>query len=165
MITIRKAELSDIPFIRKVAGETWYVTYAGIMSQEQSDYMFEMMYSADSLTQQISGGHTFFLAFEDENMLGYVSVERESENLFHLHKIYVNPSAHGKGIGRLLIEKAFEFAKTEASGNPCSIELNVNRDNKARYFYEKMGMAIDRQRDFPIGNGFFMYDYIMKKEL
>lgn len=165
MITIRKAELPDIPLIWEVAQKTWYVTYADILTQEQADYMFEMMYSVDSLTRQMQSGHTFFLVFERELVLGYVSVERESKDLFHLQKIYVDPAAQGKGIGRLLLEKAFEFAKSEAGENPCTIELNVNRNNKARFFYEKMGMTIDRQRDFAIGNGFYMCDYIMKKRL
>ena len=44
---------------------------------------------------------------------------------------------------------------------PCVMELNVNRNNKALRFYERMGMHKDREGDFPIGNGFYMNDYIM----
>ena len=32
-------------------------------------------------------------------------------------------------------------------------------------FYEHMGMHKDRTGDFPIGNGFYMNDYIMAKEI
>ena len=44
---------------------------------------------------------------------------------------------------------------------PCLMELNVNRNNKALHFYEKMGMRKLREGDFPIGNGYYMNDYIM----
>jgi ribosomal protein S18 acetylase RimI-like enzyme len=164
MFEIRVAGLEDIPSIREVAEKTWYVTYQSIMTKAQSDYMFDMMYSVDSLTAQISSGQVFFLAFEDVALCGYVSVEHEAEDLFHIHKIYVDPAMQGRGLGRRLIEQAFDFAKNKATGH-CVVELNVNRDNKARFFYEKMGLVIDRQRDFPIGNGYYMYDYVMKRNL
>ena len=45
------------------------------------------------------------------------------------------------------------------------MELNVNRNNKALKFYEHMGMRIVRERDFPIGNGYYMNDYIMELEI
>ena len=41
------------------------------------------------------------------------------------------------------------------------MELNVNRNNKALQFYEHMGMRKLREGDFPIGNGYYMNDYIM----
>lgn len=45
------------------------------------------------------------------------------------------------------------------------LELNVNRNNKALHFYEHMGMKKLREGDFPIGNGYYMNDYIMGKEI
>jgi len=45
------------------------------------------------------------------------------------------------------------------------MELNVNRNNKALHFYEHKGMKKLREGDFPIGNGYYMNDYIMGLEL
>lgn len=45
------------------------------------------------------------------------------------------------------------------------MELNVNRSNRARGFYERMGMKKLREGDFPIGEGYFMNDYIMGIDL
>ena len=45
------------------------------------------------------------------------------------------------------------------------IELNVNRNNPALGFYEHIGMRKDREGDFPIGNGYYMNDYIMALDL
>ncbi|HYH55710.1 MAG TPA: GNAT family N-acetyltransferase, partial [Anseongella sp.] len=67
----------------------------------------------------------------------------------------------GKGTGRLLMN-AVETKVRELGGR--ILELNVNRFNKARSFYEKLGFAVRRAADIPIGP-FFMNDYIMQKEL
>ena len=41
------------------------------------------------------------------------------------------------------------------------MELNVNRNNRALHFYERMGLRKLREGDFPIGDGYYMNDYIM----
>ena len=45
------------------------------------------------------------------------------------------------------------------------MELNVNRNNKALQFYAHMGRRKLREGDFPIGNGYYMNDYIMGLEI
>ena len=45
------------------------------------------------------------------------------------------------------------------------MELNVNRRNRALHFYERMGMCRLREGDFPIGDGYYMNDYIMGLEI
>ena len=61
---------------------------------------------------------------------------------------------------KLLFEQAIKAIK-ELHPAPCQMRLNVNRQNKALTFYEKMGMTKVDEGDFPIGNGFYMNDYIM----
>ena len=45
------------------------------------------------------------------------------------------------------------------------LQLQVNRNNKAKSFYEKIGFKVIEEADFDIGNGFFMNDYVMGKKL
>ena len=93
---------------------------------------------------------------------GYVSVEREDAGTFHLQKLYILPESQGKGLGKVLFEKALSHARAESGGEKCRVILNVNRQNKALDFYKKMGMKKIAEGDFPIGRGFFMRDYIME---
>ncbi len=166
MIELHIASKKDIPVIQDVAKQTWFVTYGSILSKEQLDYMFEMMYSNESLAQQFNEGQIFYIAYENEIPYGYVSVEKQSEEIFHLQKLYVAPQKQGSGLGKILINKIFEHAKqNSATPQNCYVELNVNRNNKALQFYQHMGMHIDRTVDVPIGEGFFMNDYIMKKQV
>ncbi len=160
-ITLRRADASDCHTIREVACVAFPHTYASIISPEQIDYMMQWMYSPESLRRQIEcEGHIYHIAYLDAKAVGYVSVQQESEGLFHLHKIYVLPDAQGRGVGRLLFEAALATVK-RLHPAPCRVELNVNRHNSAVAFYERLGMHRASQGDFDIGCGFLMTDYIM----
>ena len=162
----RKAGLPDIPLIHRLAGIVFYDTYKDILSCEQLDYMYDMMYSSESLLRQMEEEHhIYFIAYHEGEPCGYVSIERQGDSLFHLQKIYVMPASQGKGAGRFLMERAFAYIKEIMKGRLCTVELNVNRENKARFFYEKLGYRIVRSGDFPIGGGFYMNDYVMAIEL
>lgn len=60
---------------------------------------------------------------------------------------------------------AVSHVHAEAGDRPARIELNVNRNNPAIGFYNRLGFRILRQGDFDIGHGFYMNDYIMGMEL
>ena len=100
----------------------------------------------------------------DGEAAGYVSVQQQGEDLFHLQKIYVLPYYQGAHCGSFLFREAIKYIK-EVHPGPCLMELNVNRNNKALQFYEHMGMRKLREGDFPIGNGYYMNDYIMGLEI
>ena len=164
-IEIRRADVADIELIRAVADVAFRATYAEILSAGQMEYMMDMMYSEDSLRRQIEiEGQTFYLALDNGRTIGYVSIERQGERLFHLQKIYLLPECQGRHIGEMLFSCACRHVKSLCA-EPCTMELNVNRYNRALGFYERMGMRKVRQGDFAIGNGYYMNDYIMAIEL
>lgn len=165
MFTTRKATTADCKLIHGLALQTFPATYKEILTPEQIDYMMEWMYSPDNLRKQMEEeGHVYLLAYNGDEAVGYVSVQPEGEDLFHLQKIYVLPSAQGTHCGSFLFREAIKYIKTVHPA-PCTMELNVNRYNKALHFYEHMGMKKVREGDFPIGNGYYMNDYIMGMEL
>jgi len=41
----------------------------------------------------------------------------------------------------------------------------VNRNNVAKDFYEKFGFIVIKEEDLDIGNGYFMNDYVMQKNI
>lgn len=165
MFDIRKATLDDIPVIRTLAMEVFPYTYREILSSDQIDYMMEWMYSADSLRKQmLTEGHIYYLAYLKEMAVAYLSIQPEGEHSFHLQKLYVLPSYQGMHLGRKLFDKAVKAIK-ELHPAPCQMRLNVNRFNKALTFYEKMGMRKVDEGDFPIGEGYYMNDYIMGMDI
>lgn len=165
MILIEKATTEDIPLIQKIAHITWFPTFEDILSVEQIDYMLEMMYSTVSLTRQFEvDAHHFFLAKENQKAIGFVSVELNYQNkpTAKIHKIYLLPTIQGRGIGKILMQKAEDWA---AQHHQNTIILNVNRFNKALYFYEKLGYQNIKTENIQIGNGYLMEDYVLEKSL
>ena len=67
----------------------------------------------------------------------------------------------GKGTGRFVIDYVIAAIKKKGA---ASLLLQVNRNNPARLFYDKLGFTIIDEIDADIGHGYFMNDYIMEKK-
>ena len=163
-LIIRKAELDDINTIGFLAYQIWPVTYKDILTLDQLQYMLNLIYSPASLRKQMTvSQHLFLLAELDEEPVGFASYSRIDEpSTYKLQKLYVRTDIQGKGLGKALLEYVEETVK-EAGGN--KMHLNVNRFNKARLFYEKMGYMVIKEEDVDIGNGYLMNDFVMEKKL
>ena len=161
MITLRKAKEEDLEIIRDIAAGTWPDDYLNIIGQAQIDYMLEKMYNRGELLKQLMDGHIFLIAEDNENQYGFAgySIIGHDERIYKLHKLYVLPSAHGKGIGKILINEVFNQVKDAGAS---ALELNVNKHNKAKDFYLKGGFTVKESVKLDIGGGYFMDDYVME---
>lgn len=165
MLKICKATPADFKSIQHIAHTTWPITYGEILTNEQLDYMLAAFYSIETLTENyFKKQHHFILAVEEDNLLGFASFEHQylGEQVTRLHKLYLLPEAQGKGVGKKLVDRVEEEAKKMQS---ILVSLNVNKYNKAYFFYEKIGFQNIGKELIPIGDGYFMDDFIMEKKL
>ncbi len=162
MFTIRKATAEDIGLIRELTWQVWPQTYASIISQEQIAYMLELMYSIPSLEKQMHEGALFIIVYEAAAPVGFASYQEMENGIFKLNKLYVLPSQQGKGTGKRLVEYIIEEI---TSNQAVALQLQVNRHNTARRFYEKLGFTVIKECAFDIGNGYVMDDYVMEKKV
>lgn len=161
-IQIREASEADLKVIQQLAYDIWPETYSPILSQEQIRYMLELFYSLKALhTEYHKEGYHFFIMRIGSIDAGYACVERKDAAHWHLHKIYLHQRYQGQGIGKKLIQHVEHVASQNGARY---MTLNVNRYNIARYFYEACGYSIIKEDDIPIGNDFWMNDYIMRKD-
>jgi len=164
MYTIRTATPTDTETIIQIAETTWWVAYTPILEEEQIRFMLNEIYTAEKISKQIATNtQTYLLLLEDEEPVGFAafSPREEDAEIYKLHKLYCLPTTQGKGYGKVLIDAVSD--KVLKAGKHI-LELNVNRYNKAKGFYEKMGFSEAYQEDIPIGP-YFMNDYVMRKEL
>ncbi|MBL7737619.1 MAG: GNAT family N-acetyltransferase [Chitinophagaceae bacterium] len=161
-LSIRKAYPADIPLIRDLTYKVWPQTYSAILSKEQIDYMLNSMYSKPSLQSQMQKGDQFVLAYNGNEPVGFASFALTGSHTYKLHKIYVLPSQQGKGTGKFIIDQLSNAMKAKGAS---MLQLNVNRNNPAKSFYEKIGFAVIKEEDIDIGSGYFMNDYVMEKKL
>ncbi|MBD3748370.1 MAG: GNAT family N-acetyltransferase [Sphingobacteriales bacterium] len=162
MIEIKPAKISDIPVIHQLAHEIWWPTYKDVLSDEQITFMLDKMYAEDSLKQQFNDGNTFLILYANDTPKGFAAFsETDIDKNYKLQKLYLHPDQQGKGAGKKLIE--FVENEVKKRGGEILI-LNVNRGNKARFFYEKIGYQIIQEIDIPYFQ-FIMDDYVMSKSL
>lgn len=151
----------ELHIIRQVADIVWPVTFSSILSQEQISYMMEMMYSPTVMEKEFDRGVMFHAVFNNGQPIGYFTLEANGDDsIMKLHKCYLLPEYQGKGIGSMMLG----FAKKIAADSGCSrLRLNVNRNNeKAIRAYTRNGFKTIETVDNPIGNGFYMNDYVME---
>lgn len=162
-MSIRKTTVQDISVIMELAEKTWWPTYTGVISEEQIRFMLDDMYSAESLKKQMESGIEFIIAEREHIPTGFAAYAQSDTDklIVKIHKLYILPSEQGKGTGKELIEYISDSAK-KLGGN--TLELNVNRGNKAQNFYLKCGFTVFQSVDIPY-HRFILNDYIMRKSL
>lgn len=164
MITIREAVTEDIPLIQAIAIPTWQHTYSSILSAEQLDYMLQHIYGKERMEREIAGKlQQYLLLFDKDKAVGFAAYAPRSENpdVYKLYKLYCLPETKGQGLGKQLI---LEVERRVRQAGRHILELNVNKYNPAKGFYEKMGYEVVYEEDIPIG-AFWMNDFVMRKHI
>ena len=162
IVSIRLAEPDELNTIGWLAQQIWPEAYGHILPPEQLQYMLNLFYTPDALRRQIQEEKQSFLLVEQgEEPIGFAAWSPlEEPGVYQLNKLYVLPGIQGKGTGKAMLEFIYEAIR-----GARALRLHVNRHNKARYFYEKMGFTIIGEKDTDIGNNYQMNDYVMEMPL
>ena len=164
-IRIRILDKTELVLVRAVADVVWPVTFREVLSPEQLAYMMEMMYAPDVMDREYDEGIQFHGVFDGEKPVGYLVWGRcdAAPDTAKLHKCYLLPEYQGKGVGSLMLNEAKVYARNAGFAH---LRLNVNRHNaKAIKAYIRNGFRTTATVDNPIGNGFFMNDYVMEADV
>jgi GNAT superfamily N-acetyltransferase len=154
---LRLLEGEELKVVRALAYDIWPRVYDYMISQDQISYMLSSMYDVDKLKQQWLEGVKFVVLEVESIPQGFVAFEEKEECIF-LQKLYLRPEMQGKGYGKKMLQVAIDFA---TDWKKPFIELTVNRNNKFLNFYLSNGFQIKEEKDFDIGGGYFMNDYIL----
>lgn len=98
----------------------------------------------------LTHGSTYFVALRDKQVIGGCGIfptENLPEGTCELVKLYIDKSARGQGLGKLLLEKAMNWAK-ETGYLQVYLE-SMPELAKAVSIYEQCGFT---QLDHPLGN-------------
>lgn len=157
---IRTAGIDDIGTIQEIATRVWMDHYPGIITRRQIDYMLNTDYSTEALRDAFSNGIAFDLLSVDDVVRGFAAYgATESEACVKLHKLYLDTSFHGQGLGSMLLQHVMNTCREQGYRR---LELQVNKHNgKAIRAYQRAGFQRRASILKPIGNGFFMDDFVM----
>lgn len=161
MMKNTKATIENITLIKEIAEKSWRKHYPGILSNEQIEYMLELMYSENELKKHFENpNYHYYLLGGEEKTLGIMGFENHyQEKTTKLHRIYLLEEAKGKGLGK----DALQFLKEQAKNSDDErIILNVNKQNPSYHFYVSQGFKVYEETVLDVGNGFVMDDYLME---
>ncbi len=169
-VLIRKAGIEDVKRITDLARHTFYETYAPFNTLENMERYMDEQLNEDCFSKRLQDrGNTFFLAYFNDVLAGYVQLDNGSchSSFKEIHSVeiarfYAIPQMIGKGIGHALMQRSVEHAKE----NNCKvIWLIVWQENKrAIAFYKKYGFEIIDTHVFKLGDD-LQNDWVMKMQL
>lgn len=146
-INIRKATHQDLNYIQDLSEEVLPNAFHGVLTTEQIDYMLDRLYSQEALSAELHDIHKkIYIAAIDGHDVAYACVIKQGPDLFFLPKMYVDNREQGKGVGTALFKHVLSELK-QAHPEPLTIEVKINRHNRARHFYSKLGFKLVREVD------------------
>ena len=163
-IRFRTAGTSDIPLIQRLADEIWRGSYRELLGEAQVEYMLGWMYGTERLWNDLGSGVQYDIIENAGVPVGFIGYQRYVDQpVVHLHKLYLSPSQHGRGVGQAALRHVREFAKRSGA---TTVELRVNKRNeRAIQAYRRAGFEIQDSIVADIGGGFVMDDYVMRASL
>src|ERR1700709_1636398 len=101
MVTIRPAQIGDIPGIRSVLAVTWRDTYSSLLSESSIAKVTAEWHSPKVLEAEINRFSTFFGVAESssKDIVGLVTAHSQEELLL-IARLYVLPQFQRQGIGK-----------------------------------------------------------------
>lgn len=159
-VVLHRCGVGDIAEIQSLAKEIWIPAFEPILSADRLDYLFDFMYDTEKLRAQLLSGSVLFYIVEfSRKKIGYGQLII-AEQYAKLEKLYIAPAFQGKGLGFYLLKFLIDQATV---WNKNVVRLQVNRGNtNAVRFYRQFGFKIIESKNFDVGNGHVMDDYVME---
>lgn len=163
MINFTSITQNNFQLVFNLASEIWNDNYKGIISQQQIDYMLNMMYNPERLQKDLDEGFQWELITKNDNIVGYLAYVLKTDNRVFLSKIYLKTNAQGLGIGKKALLHVINYSENQQS---TAVYLTVNKSNeKGIRAYNKTGFKIIAEEITDIGNGYVMDDYVFEYQL
>lgn len=163
--SIRRATPADFPVIGELACRTWRVSFPGIITEAQIEYMLAQRYTSEALGAAVASGQlTFELLFVEGAARAFAAHgPTQDPSELKLQQLYVLPEFQGQGLGGLLLDHVETLARSLGRQR---LVLTVNRHNEAaKAVYERRGFRVREEVQVEIGQGFIMDDFVMEKPL
>lgn len=166
---IRAATFNDAAALAAIGATTFYHTFRPYNTEDDMQGYLLKSYSLKLIEANLRDSKIhYFLCEEEDLCVGYIKLlegttyEGIDEHAIELEKIYVMHSHFGTNAGKMLMQKAIDFALERGF---TALFLGVWQENKrAVSFYLKNGFNTVTTRQFKLGEK-ICDDFIMMKKL
>ncbi|ATZ56154.1 hypothetical protein BCIN_13g00020 [Botrytis cinerea B05.10] len=172
-ILVRNAKLGDAAQVAKLGSFVFSATFGHSVEPHQLQTYLDESYSVTATVADICNPEKDMIVAteqENEDIIAFALLTRGTsepcvqhlQDAVELQRIYVHPSAHGQGVGKLLADRLENIARDQKFQH---IWLGVWEENhRAMKAYEKWGYKKVGEHDFTIGE-IVQTDYILMKQL
>lgn len=146
-VSLRPAAPADGVVIAHIQLAAWRATY-GHLNPDMVDNLDLERTAANWARAAVDPARRLRLAIWGDSAVGYAlsgPAEGLADSVGELDAVYVMPTAHGRGIGRLLVEDALA-ALAEAGLAECILWV-AGQNASARAFYQHLGFGFDNGHD------------------
>ena len=156
-VSVNECSIKDINKLKEIGERTFYETFKDCNSEEDMEDYLQKSFSYEQLETEIKDNNSrFYLVENDNELVGYMKlnftktqVNKVFEESLEIQIIYILQEYKGRHIGKRLVEKAIDIAK---SSNQNYIWLGVWENNLgAIKFYEKQGFRKYSTHIFKLG--------------
>jgi ribosomal protein S18 acetylase RimI-like enzyme len=169
MVHIRELQKDDIPALAKLAAKTFTETFGHSFTPEELEKQIEETRS-EPYFRSVTNGDTILVAIIDDELAGYVQLGDVNVDVQGVkprpgdqavNAIYIHSDYQGQGIGRALMDAAFEHPRFQKAEN---IFIDVwDENNPAVDFYLKYGFGIVGKCDVTVDGKVVGYDLALMR--
>jgi len=153
---------AQIELLVELIQEIWPEVFIPVIGKEQVDYMLVHYQGKDIITAEIERNVRYFFIEDNDKPIGYFAYSPEEDHLA-ISKVYLKKEFRGQGLSSKIFAYFEEVAHNEKKEK---LSLRVNRNNKqAVEVYLHRGFKITKIVDQPLGDRFFLNDYVMEKKV
>ncbi len=152
---VEKSKKEDCRAIVEFITKTWNQTYRGIVNDEFLDNLekTEEKRYINAMNSFDKRSNMQYIIKKDNKIIAYLKLSKikndEYKESIELQSLYVLKEYQKTGIGKELIQKAFNEAKK--AGYKKMI-IGCLEENKSNGFYKKMGGKFIKKREFNLPN-------------
>lgn len=167
---IRACTIDDLIILQEFSRKTYDETFRFGNTAENMEAYLDSSFDVNKVKRELLNPNShFYFLYSDGVLAGYLKTNETSaqteindDKAIEIERIYVDKAFHGKGLGRILMDKAIEFAK--ALGKTY-VWLGVwEKNDKALLFYKKSGFYQIGQHSFFMGED-EQTDLILRRDL
>lgn len=169
-IQFRKCKLEDWQNLRNISEETFVSAFGKQNTKEDMEAYLSTAFTPEKVKEELLNPFSFFyFALSEEGTVGYLKLNIENAqtestmiDALEIERIYILSTHQGKGIGQVMMDKAFEVAKEKKKHK---LWLGVWKKNYgAIRFYERNGFKKFAEHDFYLGKD-LQTDWLMETSI
>lgn len=144
---IRFVERDEIPQCAEIIRKSHATVAAEFKITRENSPGHTSFISDDRLYQQFDGGYPMFVLLENDEKVGYFSLEKKDESVFELNNLSVIPEKRHCGYGKIMIDYASEYAK-QLGASKLTIGI-IDENERLKSWYMKNGFTYLGSYRFP----------------